>query len=249
MRGLGYDLAHPDPFTYTDRVKAAQPTYYWSMQAPTRSARNQECWVPDAGTKFLVPQSSGIGSETSMAAVDGPFGQQISAAGLIVSGTVQTIACYESSDGLATGAGTVNANRNTTGYSYMIWARNLDLSLADSAYASNWTTNAGSMLYVHTGTDLRVYHNGSFSALVGYKDALWHHWCVTWDGTTQVTYRDGVSINSVARAGALGSALKMSAGYYNFNLSTDARMALCHFAWWEQRALDVGTVRMLARTA
>ena len=225
---------------YTRQVVLTRPTYYWSMQDATVIDRP---WPPFAGNRTLIPLSVSTGL---VAAYPGPFGSEIAHAGAVP--TTDAFRAVESTTGTVAGAGTINANRNTTGYSYMIWARNLDTALSDRAYFGNWQTN-GTLLYVHTGTDMRVYHNSAFSTLTGLKDGLWHCWIVTWDGTTQVTYRDGVSVNSVARAGALGSSLFLNVGNYAGSTGTACRGAFCHAAWWENRALDPATVKILARTA
>lgn len=211
-------------FRYADRVLQYLPTYYWPMQD---TLKGPDAFRPAASDRFLKTA--------------GTFDYVESAHSADIAAGINSFECGTNARGAS---GSVNANQNTTGYSYMIWAKQ-NATQSNSAYASNWTTNAGSMIHLTTAPGILVYHNGSNSSVSVSQDTSWHCWIVTWDGTTQITYRDGVSVLNVARSGALASVSRLSAGYYNYSTSTALNGSVCHFAWWENRALTPAEVTVL----
>lgn len=85
-------------------------------------------------------------------------------------------------------------------------ARRVGANGTDGTLISDWggAGAAGAMLINVSGT-MTAYHGGD-SLAIGTVDTSWHSWAVTWDGTTQRVYVDGVLIDTRADGDAPGHA-------------------------------------------
>lgn len=92
---------------------------------------------------------------------------------------------------------------NRTQYSYEIIARRTGPHKKESVPFADWGGVAqGSMLYFSDGGSHRVYHRSAYLNIpVTTFDVTgeWAHLAVTWDGSTQSTFKNGVQVASVAR--------------------------------------------------
>lgn len=202
-----------------DIVDPLAPTYFWPLQGDL---------VASHGGKNLTD----VGTATTTAAGPGADPGDLSRDSPAMSLTNQTI----------------NANENTTGFSYGGWFR-VDTLASDQGVMGNWTPD-GSMLVLF-GTTWRVYIGSSFTSFAhGVTAGTWYHWMVCSGGGSTIVYRNGAVVTTWATSAALGSALQFRIGSYNINNAAwrpDMAAAWC--GWWVNRKLTAGEVAGLALAA
>ena len=240
--------------TYMDIVAATAPTYFWSMQGDTwrpgfdGEVNISDAYAPAHGDRWLFRNASYQGGTAYW---PGPYGHTAAVGtssfflydARLVSGSVSDY--------------TINANENTTAYSYGGWFRHkppLDElnSYANRTLMGNWDTN-GSMLHVgdnSTGLndDFSVYHENNahqFDPPSTYTRGDWFHVIVTWNGTTQRVYWNGVEHTSIARSGALGASAAFNVGTYNNRSESASFIAAAYVGWWVNKALSAAEVQAL----
>ncbi len=196
-----------DVSAYRRLVLADAPTYYWPCQEPSGSALRDF----GSGAKDLTIGNGAVSA-------NGPNGHR----------------CFAGTSAMnaAVSPGSPDAAANSTGFTLEAWFATTTAQV-NTAIISNWEGGNGALIYSTSGSILRMYHNGSFTTLgTLIADGTWHHYATTWDGATQRGYIDGVETASAARTGGLGSAVRLSVGYYAFDGGTTwPNAAIAHAAW------------------
>lgn len=135
---------------------------------------------------------------------------------------------------------TINANANSSAYSYGGWFKLFAGSTG--TFMGNWDSD-GSMLF--SG---RLYHQSGFYNYTQpswYDPSEWNHLFVTWNGSTQYFWINGRVVSTRTIGGGLGSSVRMELGSYNGgNARTNQAAAWC--GWWVNEALEEPDVRRLA---
>ncbi len=114
--------------------------------------------------------------------------------------------------------------------------------------ASATTTNRTFQIYFHDDTSPGVYIRGARTFTdFGFRDNLWHHYGVTWDGATATLYTDGVAFGAISVGVAAEEAgqrviIGARTNGTGFPLTGDTTDALIH-----NRALTPAEITDLAR--
>lgn len=233
---------------YESVVASTNPTHFWSLQPGERGTDDSYTHQPMHGGVVLSGNSTYNSQEPMW---PGPYG-------LFGATGPAFLYLYE-----YVGA-TINANANTTAYSYGGWFRHRTLTeeiAVDNPTSTqwsrrtlmgNWDTN-GSM--IHTGdnstgdnSDFSIYHESNiyqFDPPESYTRGDWFHIIVTWDGATQRVYWNGVLEGSVARTGALGAATVFHVGTYNSSTASASYVNAAWVGWWVNKTLSAHEVKRL----
>lgn len=213
----------PGPGDYADVIDALSPTYFWPLQGDLLASHGAVN-LTDAST----PAVAYVGGPDADSGDEGA-----------------------NSDLLALRGAGINCNANTTGYSFGGWFK-FDSFASGEAVMSNWALSSGAMLYMQSGTQFRLYRNGStYTFTHGLSTGVWYHLMVTWSGFTNevLYYVNGVLTETWTGVASPGAATVFGIGHYNNTNSTRADMAAAWVGWWVNVTLTAGQVADLAAGA
>lgn len=226
LAAVGATARPPVGLVYERLIDSLTPTYFWPFQTDAVStATALTLTTPHSAPTYTLAGPGMVTSDTSM--------ENATVLHMNDAGNV------------------INANTNTTGYSYGGWFR-VDVLQSDKALISNWGASKGFMIHEQTSASWLIYHQGTGHSAgdvftdQGWSVGEWHHWFVTWDGTTVRLYLDGVLSSSWADSTALGSITDFHVGSYANRTGSrpDAGAAWCGL--WENVCLTPAQVAKLA---
>lgn len=218
---------YPKTYDYRDIVTYTKPSGFWPLQGDL-SAEIGRGLTDQSGT--AVSYTAGPGAQENDQAVASP--------------TLRLD---------LTGGG--NTSGEYAGYSYGGWFRHVPGANNNRVLMGNWDTN-GSMIYTgdnSTGNndDFAIYHENNIFQMdppANYTRGDWFHIIVTYDGSTQRIYWNGIEHASVSRSGGLGTSQVFMVGTYNGSNSARGDLEAAWLAWWSNKALNDTEVWALCRS-